>query len=292
MVNPLVGSFNHLRKVKRDLKYGIYDVVRTLSHRHTRDEVINQKEFRIIGLRRTGNHAIINWIRKQHVGEVWHLNNLPVNQHPYRFLYLHYPKQHLQQEAWRNFVKKDCLIYSYEDYSLEQLTAHSIEKRHDFYFGKTAQRYDIVILRDPFNLLASRLKRNMKQVKALHQSIIDLWIEYAKEYLGKTQYFKDNKIVLNYNLWCSDKNYRRQIASQCKFDFSDLGFNEVKSYGGGSSFDGRQFDGKANQMNVLNRWQYFSNDISYRKLLDNDELLEYSEQIFGHIPGTELLRIR
>jgi len=43
-------------------------------------------------------------------------------------------------------------------------------------------------------------------------------------------------------------------------------------------------------MDVGSRWKYFADDPSYRKLFDNQELLEYSERIFGHIPGTESLR--
>jgi len=47
-------------------------------------------------------------------------------------------------------------------------------------------------------------------------------------------------------------------------------------------------------MDVLNRWRLFAEDSFYRQLLDNQELREYSERIFGHIPGTEVLfdRIR
>lgn len=58
--------------------------------------------------------------------------------------------------------------------------------------------------------------------------------------------------------------------------------------GGGSSFDGKQFDGQATSMNVLNRWQKFCDNPQY-KIFFNQEVWEYSEQIFGHIPGTESL---
>nr|WP_293093744.1 hypothetical protein [Okeania sp. SIO2F4] len=148
-------------------------------------------------MRRTGNHAIINWMRKRHHGEVWHLNKVPVKRNPYRFLYEHYPQEKLRREASGDFLKKDCLIYSYEDYELEQIASQSFENKHDIYLGKSAVRYDVLILRDPFNLMASRLKKDYMTVRNKNKTIVDLWIFYAQEYLGETQYLKNNKVVCN-----------------------------------------------------------------------------------------------
>lgn len=129
-------------------------------------------------------------------------------------------------------------------------------------------------------------------VKDKNLTIVDMWIYYAREYLGETDCLNNNKIGVNYNRWTTDIDYRHEIASQLKLDFSDAGIDDVKSEGGGSSFDQTSFQGKASQMDVLNRWKSFSDDLSYKTLLDNRELIEYSEQIFGHIPGTEFLRLR
>jgi len=254
-----------------------------------RREVVNEKEVRVVGLRRSGNHGIINWIKKQHSGEVWHLNNIPTDGHPYRFLYSHYPKEHLRREAKGNFVNKDCLIYSCEDYPLEKIVGSRLETKHDLYLGKTLERYDLLILRDPFNLFASRIKKNYLDVKDDARTIADIWISYAREYLGETDYLKNRKINVNYNRWATEVDYRKQIASQLKVEFSDAGVNEVKTEGGGSSFDGTNFSGQAIQMDVLNRWKSCSNDPSYKRLFKNREVIEYSERIFGHIPGTESL---
>ncbi len=69
-------------------------------------------------------------------------------------------------------------------------------------------------------------------------------------------------------------------------DFRDTGFNVVKNYGGGSSFNGTEFNNKVIKMDVLNRWQEFIDDEEYRKMFSN-EIMEYSQKIFGHIEGTE-----
>ncbi|MEA5553169.1 hypothetical protein VB713_19695 [Anabaena cylindrica UHCC 0172] len=285
MINNLdkANILNILRKTKRDAGYKLYDLVRIITRQNILSQVVNEKEIRIVGLRRTGNHAIINWIRKQSTGKVMHLNNILVTENPYRFLYHHYPKDELKREAIGDFVKKNCLLYNYEDYSLEEVNNPKFERNHDLYLGKSAVRYDIIILRDPFNLLASRLQKNFITVKTPNETVMSLWIAYAKEFLGETNYLKNNKICVNYNQWFLDLNYRHQIASQLRLEFTDAGIEQVKNYGGGSSFDGKGLDGQANQMDVLNRYKMFENHADYQKLLNNKEVLEYSRRIFGDI---------
>ncbi|HBL10233.1 MAG TPA: hypothetical protein DD379_02125 [Cyanobacteria bacterium UBA11162] len=211
-----------------------------------------------------------------------------MNKNPYRVLSEHYPKEHLKREAKGNFAKKDCFIYSYEDYTPEQISDPKFEKKRDIYFGKSAKRYDLVVIRDPFNLLASRFKNQNLKRRFPNDMFSDLWIAYAQEYLGETNYLK-NKVVVNYNNWFRDKEYRKQLASQLNIEFSDAGINEVKVQGGGSSFDGLQFHGQATNMDILNRWKHFSENPEFRKLLNNKKLIEYSERIFGYIEGTESL---
>lgn len=278
-------------------------------------DIVNQKEIRVIGLRRSGNHAIINWIEKQQPGMVVHLNNIRVNENPYLCLYeslchdspyyqwsakqvLRQPlyqgrAELLKKESLGDFIKKDCLICSYEDYSPKKVFNSYFFKTHDIHFGKSDQVYDVLILRDPFNLLASRLKNNMLEVKSWKgwKSLMDMWILYAKEYLGQTKYLKANKICVNYNQWFSDINYRKHLADKLNLEFTDTGFNDVSVFGGGSSFERRKFHGKAENMDILNRWKQFVDDSSYRTLF-SEEVFEYSERIFGHIPGTESLRTK
>ena len=299
-----------LERASSKLAYRLEDFLVTLSPWQTSsEEIVNQQEIRVVGLRRSGNHLIIRWIEKQLIGVIVHLNNIPVDENPYRFIYNHaqsqrisYPQyqgeeglQRLQREARGGFERKDCLIYSYEDYGLDYLTNTMVERNRERYFGKSAERYDLLILRDPFNMLASRFKRDQMlamEVKNFNKTVTDMWITYAKEYLGETEYLKNNKIVVNYNRFITDVDYRKKIASQLKLKFDDSGIDEVCNIGSGSSFDKLKFKGQGRKMDVLNRWRHFSEDMSYRILLDNEELIEYSKRIFGHIPGTESLRIR
>jgi hypothetical protein len=246
---------------------------------------------------RTGNHAIINWLRSQVKGKVFHINNLIVDENPYRYKYYNlldfYPQHKTRIKNYRlqaegNLVTRDCLIYSYEDYDLNRVFSDRFEKKHDLYLGKTERRHDIIIVRDPFNLIASRLKSNMIRVKDSRQNFIYLWIAYAKEHVGETDYLKHNKLCINYNQWCSDIDYRRSIADRLNLEFSDAGIDKIASHGGGSSFDRNNPDIKASEMDTGNRWKYYVDDPYYRKLVRNRELLFYARQIFGDDLVTEV----
>ncbi len=289
ITNKVQGNLNRLREVKREIYYQINDWSRILCQSNSIKKVVNQKEIRVVGLRRSGNHAIINWIRNQQTGKVCHLNNIRPDKNPYRNLYLHYQTEKLKQESIGNFSPKDCLIYSYEDYPLEAIATAEWEKKHDLYVGKSSKKYDILIIRDPLNLLASRFKRNLMNTKANDWSVVDLWVAYAKEYLGETNYLSENKICINYNRWFSEVKYRQYLALQLNFKFSDYGFRQVKIEGGGISFDGRKFNSSVRPINVLNRWQHFVDNREYRQLLNNRQLQEYCEKIFDYVPDTEVL---
>jgi hypothetical protein len=176
------------------------------------------------------------------------------------------------------------------------MIAHnSFEKKHDLYLGRSEQRFDLIIMRDPFNLFASRLQfqskgksLNMLSVYSSCYSLPELWIAYAKECLEETSYLKYNKLFVNYNRWFLDINYRQYLANKLSIELSDPDYHEVPTAGGGSSFDQVNYDGEAYKMNVMNRWKLFINDNLYRKLLNTKELLRYSNKLFGHIPGTEI----
>jgi len=64
---------------------------------------------------------------------------------------------------------------------------------------------------------------------------------------------------------------------------NDFEFN----HGGGSSFDGKTFDGQATSMNVLKRWEELSKDKKFISFfLRNKNLLKLSRKIFGEGYGS------
>lgn len=292
-------------------QFEVEDNFRSLETINSTSCIVNEKEIRIVGLRRSGNHAVINWIRKQQAGETFYINNVRLKENPFRAVYQDQIRKsknpslpgwrtedidRWQREAEGEFSIKKCLLYSYEDQPIDQLSDRNFDKKHDLYFGKSKARYDLIIMRDPFNLFASRLRANQKsealpdqfdfmRVKSRKSSLPQMWIDYAQEYLNETNYLQHTKVPVNYNLWSTDPDYRCQIAEKLDLDFTDAGFDDVMTNGGGSSFDGIALNGKASEMSVLERWKHFAEDPRFRALIDDERLLDYSTKIFGAIPS-------
>ena len=305
----LPKKINYLqRRSQEKLSHAIEDLSRSISYNSDTQPIVNQIELRVMGLRRSGNHAIINWIAKQIEGQAVFINHVRPLENPFRNQYESQFKygQDLLRRDWKfrdvnwwkqekegKFSFKNGLIYSYEDQELEKIAHPSFERKHDMYLGKSAARFDVIVMRDPYNLIASRLQakpRNFSMLEVYSQrySLPKLWISYAKECLGETNMLKNNKLFINYNKWFQNLSYRQEIANQLNLTFSDDGLNDISESGRGSSFDGEIYTGKASKMDVMNRWKSYTDNSLYRNLLQTDDLQAYSAKLFGHIPGTEI----
>lgn len=293
-----------------------YDEVRALATRQTDRPVVNQREFRIVSLRRAGHHAVIDWLMRQLSGKVVHLNDLRPTVNPYRQYWqggvrgkgfgAEYRirdlaaiqlysgdsgKDRLLRDYRGEFVAKDALLLNFEDCGIARVFSNRSRRLHDLHVGRSAQLRHVLILRDPFNWLASRLKIGFTDVKGpIRRSMTDLWLEYAREFLGETKHVPQPAVFVNYNRWFSEKQYRGELAEQLGVPDLDRGIGQVATQAGGSSFDGTAFEGRAQDMRVLERWRAFEHDEEFRRLICNAEVFEYSERIFGPIPGTEELR--
>jgi hypothetical protein len=271
------------------------------ARRRRRDvgDIVNQREIRIVGMRRSGNHAITNWIRRQVRGEqIWYLNDVAPNVEPFRYHYEYvkdlYPEylnraHSCLQESHGRLTPKDALILSYEDWPLPAMKGRRYERRHSIDIGRSQQRYDVLVLRDPFNLLASRLQKGIRCCKKRSWSFSRLWLAYAREFLGETNYLAQRFVPISYNDWFKDETYRAECAALLDLEGTDGGIEEVAGTGGGSSFSSREYNGRAQEMDVLNRWTVFRNDPEYLKAIRNPTLIEYAERIFGPMEAVEEL---
>ncbi len=141
----------------------------------------------------------------------------------------------------------------------------------------------ILLLRDPFNWMASRITRHFNFPK------MDLWVQYAREFCGETNYLAD-KVCINYNRWFVSESYRREIAQQLNMDYSEETINRIPKFGR-SSFDQMEFQHSAGEMAVLNRWQSQSNNhkkTSWEYLGNNLEVFRLSELIFPELPNDQI----
>lgn len=255
--------------------------------------IVNHRETRIVGLSRSGNHAIVEWIRRQAEGRVCFLNCVEPKTNPYQTArptgdgrrgLASYSEFDIEQEAAGCLSKKDLLIFSYEDCFLTMVCHRDFERHHDQWLGASRQRFDVLILRDPFNLFASRLRSQYTGVTP--KTMVRIWKQHARQFLGERNYVTQEFLPISYNRWTADAGYRRQIAEQLGLRFNDAGSTRVPATGGGSSFDGQRFDGVANVMDVFGRWRHFQDDDEYRRLFDA-ETLRLSKSIFGSVEDSE-----
>ena len=254
--------------------------------------VANQRELRVIGVSRSGNHCIINWIMGQIDGRACFLNCAEGKTNPFRTarpletgrpFRVNYPDFDLHAERRGAFSPKDWLLHSYEDSFLGYVCGEPFEANHDRFVGASARRFDVLVLRDPFNLFASRRRLWADERVAV---VARVWRQHAREFLGVRRYLNQNRVLVNYNAWVTSRDYRRTLAERLRLTFSDAGVDAVARCGGGSSFDGVRFDGRARRMPVFERWRAFAADPRYRAIFD-PETVDLTRRIFGEIPGTE-----
>jgi len=289
----------------------------------------NENEVAIHSLGRSGSHAIINWIASMFKEPVYFFNNCSLAD-PYRtrIPYIRRVKKRLMEKffvampklkhasedeisVYRN-IHKHCLMYSYEHKDIRKLKNGEFMQDRNL-VGESKNRYNILILRDVFNWLASLLmtegenrpkldlypKYNISGRKdwAKHASIIPgrnyrttnkaylgFWKCYAEEFLGRTNYLKDKKVCISFNQWFLDEDYRIKIAGLLNLEYSDLSLDYA---GSPSSFDKTQYyRGNAQEMGALDRWKILKDNIIYQDVLDYvPEVRELSYEIFGDEVG-------
>lgn len=254
---------------------------------------INDTEIRVVGMSRSGNHAIIGWILAQARGRICFLNCAEPKTNPFvtarplgDHQIAHEASYDLDLDAERRarFSRKDYLVHSYEDTFLRGFGDPRHERRHDQLVGRSARRVDLLILRDPYNLFASRFASRMGEVAAATAARV--WCQHAREYLGLQRNLKHERVPVSFNAWAASCEYRHELAAALGLDFDDASTRRVPGCAGGSSFDGTSRDGAATRMAVLDRWRAYGHDPEYASLF-TPTLRGLSQQIFGHIAGTE-----
>jgi hypothetical protein len=114
-----------------------------------------------------------------------------------------------------------------------------------------------------------------------------MWKDFAREALGLTYVAPYRPVVILFNRWFSDIQYRQELSTALDLPFSDAGFQKISAEYGGSTFDGMRFDGNTHEMKLLTRWTRYANDPLFCSIFADFELLELSEALFGVVPGTE-----
>jgi len=259
---------------------------------------VNGTEIRVVGMSRSGNHAIVNWILAQAPGRTCFLNCAEPGCNPYlsarprtpelpgwRALYDGFD---VEAERAGRLSRKDLLIHSYEDTFLGPFRKRENEERHDEWVGRSRRRIDLLILRDPRNLFASRLASGYGWLD--DELVARIWAQHAREFLGLRRNLRQERLMVSYNRWVASRSYRRQVAGAIGLEFDDRAAHKVPAAAGGSSFDGTAYDGRAEEMPVLRRWHSFAGAPRFHRLL-TPAVRELSDRIFGSAALPEPARL-
>ena len=285
------------------------------------EEIRNENEFRIFAMRRSGHHAIVNWIAGMCDEPVYYFNGCRLGVNPFdgsrisrgdhnEALRKLYRQTKRQLEVELRPIKKKYLMYDYEDKRFTDYEKYGIVEHKDLLIGKSRNEYEILITRDVFNWIASLIimrgigRKTLAEENDLgdnhkfgHQiwgggyrkvfKRLQTWGEYAKELLNETNYLKHNKICIFFDKWVTDVDYRKSIASHLNLNYNE---DMIKYVGAiaddGSSFDGVDYDGKAQDMDVLNRWKVFENNPIYWGILKYKKwkyLIELNTKIYKYL---------
>jgi hypothetical protein len=140
----------------------------------------------------------------------------------------------------------------------------------------------IILLRNPYNWFASWLAsvrgwRSSGNIEDMTPRWIELWKKMGRDVAGETSFLSNATHIL-YDNWFSNNNYRSYVASELGLGLEDHGLLAVVS---GSTWDGVQFNGRAQEMDVLNRWKILEHDEYYRRYMLDDEISDLSRKIFN-----------
>jgi hypothetical protein len=268
-------------------------------------EYRNDLEIWVYHLKRGGGHAVVNWIARNFDRQVFHLNNAfskPLKARlrgekvfrritqPHRF---GGPGRRLfnveipEGATWRDVAKmrKQVLLSNVENFPLEMVPREGLlTNGAERIIGRSRKKIHVLVLRDAFNTFASVWNGKRRMRDRLHRFYSPQWKVYAREYLGETCSLPEETVKISFNAWFSDREYRRGLAAALGLDHADRGRDEVTSDGGGSSFSGQAFHGRARDMAVLERWRHSADDPEYWAAFD-EETLELSRRIFGDTIG-------
>lgn len=233
-----------------------------------------KKIYFLIGIKRSGNHAILNWFYKI-IPNYVHLNNMSLPLFTVNNYRTNITTKALQynycDRRWVPFSENHNLLISFEDQDLKKI-GKMIEQ---FCKELNLEPVIMLLLRSPQNNLASAYQVYNKNVNVLAKYVTQ-WQLYATEYLENTIF--PHKINIFYDKWFTDEAYRKELCTQLGFKFNDSNFNHIYKHGT-SSFDKMKFMNNASQMDVLHRNKVFDNDERFVKLANNKKLVAIWEKI-------------
>lgn len=243
--------------------------------------------FTVFSLRRSGHHAILMWLIEQ-LGEPWiHVNDFPIHKFEKKQT-IPWKKRRInsvlyKSGSWETIPPLRSMAMNFEEVVPE------ISERYSFLNFMRFNRQDyIIVVRHPLNHLASCWKifhdkekmtpnKNSKPYVFLEtndpKSFWDRWKIYACAYERWAN--ESNIHVILFDKWHIDKTYRQEICQKMNIPFTDVNKNKL-------AYSGSSFGTELDNVGVVNRWSYFSNNPDFWEFANYDEeVKELSIRLFG-----------
>jgi len=231
----------------------------------------------IIALKRSGHHAVIHWMM-QHFTEA----AIPVhfeNNRGIRYLV----ETARTAEAWRLTAPDPpaAVFVNYEDCfpltdrmirrrpGASPAVLHAIARRTDQPPFAAFRHVVWIVLRDPRNMFASRLQRDMQA----DCRVAAAWTEQARTALGAI----DSPLPVHtiiFDRWATDEQYRRNLSARLGLPFTDEARDHLATEGDGSSFDQMKYRNRASEMQVTDRHSHTDQDRLAAILNKHPELMQ------------------
>jgi hypothetical protein len=227
-------------------------------------------------MRRGGQHAVINWICSQikpsmHVDDCSLIDENLIGMAPY--FYIEGEKKRVQMHPSEIIDPSDfkMCLFNFEDQWVRKTQKKFLEwSQSVFAFDSVIS---IVLVRDPYNLFASRSQD--KRIKLFGEEAKTLYKSHINTAMNNEDF-----VDINYNSWFADKKYRKLLTDRLNIPFTDEGLNDIV-WPGKSTFNGSDYDGKAQEMKVLERWKQLGDDFIDEEM--DEELRQYAKDYFDII---------
>lgn len=210
---------------------------------------------------RSGHHAVMEWIMS-HFGPSRLHNDFPIQK----------PHDYNQDSDG-----EPCEITNFEDHFVEEALRYA--KQLPAYNDATP----ILVLRDPYNLFASRRRISSEtKMDKVGESAKKLWMNHACEFARITKHLTD-PILISFNEWFMNEEYRRKLSERLGKPFTDKSKDNIPGFGFGSSFKSSDPATKGSDLKVLERWR----DLQcphYKKTAYDTDVVKMADKLFATTP--------
>jgi len=261
----------------------------------------NPLGFLVIGTKRSGHHAVIEWLTRIHPDRCFtHWNDcvsatlrtppeIPSN----------IPSDGLLPKQLNQLKPRDLIVrYNAHERRRERilsLEGPALHELHELPEAHEAKRI-VFVLRDGMNLAASLQKAFHRQYGAagyLHPALREMMEDY-RQYLWEATGrgdrlgpLKEKTVFLSYDRWHVSKEYRRSMAQILGGSRIDVPRESVAGYGPRSGFQAP--DTPADELATLERWTHGLRRHDFATVACPAELFEAEREFHGDcLPAADL----